>query len=62
MNYRRMFKRNVLPYLVSSQIWLNIFVDYLPFWLHHKIDPKKKKKKHSHCGLFEKETQLVELV
>ncbi len=45
-NYRRMFKRNVLPYLASSsQIWLNIFVDHLPFWLHHKIDPEKKQKK-----------------
>ncbi len=40
-NYRRMFKRNVLPYLASSQkIWLNIFVGHLPFWLNHKIDPK----------------------
>jgi hypothetical protein len=39
----------------------------LPFWLHHKIDPdkkkkKKKKKKKQHCGVFEKETQLIELV
>jgi hypothetical protein len=36
-----MFKRNVLPYLASSQkIWLNIFVGHLPFWLNHKIVSK----------------------
>jgi hypothetical protein len=45
-NYRRMFKRNVLPYLASSsQIWLNIFVDHCHFGYIAKLTPKKKKKK-----------------
>jgi hypothetical protein len=29
-----------LPYLIQSQIWLNLPMDDCHFWLHHKIDPK----------------------
>ncbi len=48
-NYRRMFKRNVLPYLASSsQIWLNIFlwiIAILATSQNWPKTPKKKKKK-----------------
>ncbi len=28
-------------YLIYSKIWLNILLDGLPVWLHHKIEKKK---------------------
>jgi hypothetical protein len=46
-----MFKRNVLPYLASSQIWPNIFVDHCHFGYITKLNPKKKKKRVGRVGI-----------
>jgi hypothetical protein len=39
--FKFVFKLN----LACNQIWLNLQGDQLSLWLHHEIEPTKKKKK-----------------